>query len=64
MKPYGRLKKIKGRSWKKDVHPPKGHINWWEDMCNFLTRGAMKQRVSKDIDREINDMQCLMFSSK
>ena len=55
MKPYGRIKKVKGRSWKRDVHPQSGYINWWENMCDFLTRGAIKQRVKKDINRQIND---------
>jgi len=54
MKPYGREKSVKGRSWKKDVHPPKGYINWWEDICDFLSRSAMKQQVKKEINKEIN----------
>ena len=55
MRPYGRTKKIKGMGWKKDVHPPKGYINWWEDICDFLTRGAIKHQVKKEIDKDINN---------
>ena len=57
MKPYGRLKKVKGRVWKKDVHPPRGFINWWEEMCDFLSRGAIKQRIRKDINKEIGELK-------
>jgi len=61
MKPYGREKKLKsttthdGRSWKKDYHPKPGYINWWEDICKFLTRSRIKQNVKKDINKELND---------
>jgi hypothetical protein len=54
MKPYGRDKKVKGNgSWKKDYHPKKGYINWWEDIYDFLSRGRMKQLVNKEIEAEI-----------
>ena len=55
MKPYGREKKVKGRSYKIDVHPPKGYINWWEDERTFLSRGAMKNKWKKDIYNELNE---------
>ena len=56
MKPYGRDKKIKGTGkWKQDVHPPKGYINWWENMCNFLSRSRMKQVWKKEIKEEIEN---------
>lgn len=42
MKPYGRVKTVKGSSWKKDIHPPKGHKNWWEDICDPISRSIMK----------------------
>ena len=38
MKPYGRVKTVKGSSWKKDIHPPKGHKNWWEDICDPISK--------------------------
>ena len=54
MKPYGREKNLKGgKSWKVDVHPKKGFINWWENMCDYLKRGSMKQLWKKEIDDEI-----------
>lgn len=57
MKPYGREKNVKGgKPWKKDVHPPKGYVNWWEKMCDFLTRSQMKQIWKKDIDNELKDI--------
>lgn len=59
MKPYGREKKVKGTgSWKTDYHihhKNKKIGNWWEDICNFLTRSRMKQLLQKDIDLEINE---------
>ena len=55
MKPYGREKKIKGgKAWKTDVHPKKGFVNWWENMCDFLTRSRMKQNLKKEIEDSIN----------
>ena len=54
MKPYGREKKLKGgEKWKTDVHPKKGYINQWETMCDFLSRGRMKQIWKKEIDDEL-----------
>lgn len=59
MKPYGREKKIKGSGiWKMDYHihhKNKKIGNWWEDMCNFISRSMMKQKVKKDINRELSD---------
>lgn len=52
MKPYLRMKKIKGcGKWKEDVHPPKGYINWWENMCNFISRKTFKQELKRDVDK-------------
>jgi hypothetical protein len=54
MKPYGREKKLKGTGrWKEDVHPKKGYINWWETMCDFLSRGRMKQLWKKEVGDEL-----------
>lgn len=53
MKPYGREKKVKGSgSWKRDYHPRKGLINWWENMCDYLTRSRMKQIWKKEIKQQ------------
>lgn len=53
MKPYGREKKVKGSSWKKDCHPKRGYINWWEEICDYLSRGRIKQLNKKDINNEL-----------
>jgi len=58
MKPYGRIRKIKGtdRPWKRDNHPrPKNKVkNWWEnDFDTFRTRSFIKQLLQKMIKKEI-----------
>jgi len=56
MKPYGRDKKIKGgKPWKVDVHPKKGYVNWWENMCDYLTRTAIKRGWKKEIDNDLSN---------
>jgi len=48
MKPYLREKNIKGVSeWKQDYHPPRGYINWWEELNNFISRKKAKQQLNK-----------------
>ncbi len=53
MKPFGREKKIHRNL--PDRHPHPKHIvkMWWEDMCDFLSRSAMKQKLKKEIQKEI-----------
>lgn len=53
MKPYLRNKNIKGLGWKRDVHPPKGYMNWWEGLNNFVSRRKMKQRYKKIAEKMI-----------
>jgi len=57
MKPFGREKKIKGSgAWKKDYHihyKNKKVKNWWENICNYLSRSMMKQNWEKDIKHEL-----------
>lgn len=53
MRPYGRVKTVKGSSWKKDIHPPKGHKNWWEDICDPISRSIMKLNFKKEINNQI-----------
>lgn len=48
MKPYGRGKTIR-TPHKKDVHPPKGWVNWWEEICEWVSRRTSKQRLKKQI---------------
>lgn len=52
MKPYGREKNVKGASWKQDCHPPKGFINWWENICQCVSRKTMKQKIKREIEDE------------
>jgi len=52
MRPYGRVKKIKGSgNWKKDVHPKpkKKWHNWWEEMNTIVPRTTMKQKWKSNI---------------
>lgn len=51
MRPYGRIKTVKGSSWKKDIHPPKGHKNWWEDICDPIPRSTMKLIFKTQLQR-------------
>lgn len=54
MKPYGRDKKLQGTgAWKRDVHPGKGFINWWENICLPYSRSRMKQMWKSEINKEI-----------
>ena len=53
MKPYGRVKTVKGSSWKKDIHPRKGHKNWWEDISDPISRSIMKLNFKKEINNQI-----------
>lgn len=54
MKPYGRDKTVHFPH-KTDCHPKKGYINWWEDICVWLTRSSMKQKTKKEIQKTISD---------
>lgn len=55
MKPYGREKTVKGgNSWKKDYHCHSKNRklkNWWEGICQCISRTTMKQRLKKEIDK-------------
>ncbi len=51
MKPEGR-KKVKFPG-KKDVHPKRGFINWWEDIACFISRKTRKQKFNKQIKDEL-----------
>lgn len=53
MRPYVRIKTVKGSLWEKDIHPPKGHKNWWEDICDPISRSIMKLNFKKEINNQI-----------
>lgn len=56
MKPFGREKKLQGiDASKRDVHPRKGFMNWWEDRIAFLTRSKMKHDLKKKINDELSN---------
>jgi len=52
MKPLGR-KKVQLGSAKVDRHPPKGFINWWEDIAWYgitSVRMTQKQEIQDELD--------------
>lgn len=50
MKPEGRkMTKFPG---KRDVHPPKGFVNWWENIGDCISRNTRKQNLRKDIENK------------
>ena len=51
MKPYGLGSKIRFPH-KKDCHPRKGYINWWEEIQNIISRHTMRQIIKKKIEDE------------
>lgn len=58
MKPLGR-KSIKFPS-KRDVHPGKGYVNWWENEvapCKRRDRQEAKRDIRKEIDGNSNNIQ-------
>lgn len=57
MKPYGLGNKVRFPH-KMDCHPPKGWINWWEDIRSFVSRRTMKQKIEKEIESEMYFKEC------
>ena len=60
LKPYGREKFYKAYTdkdgfGKTDYHPPKGYINWWENICGLVPRATQKQNFKKQVDRELTE---------
>ena len=57
MKPYGREKNLKGSGpWKRDYHVRKAGrkiANWWEDMCDVVSRMTMKRMTEREVDEEV-----------
>lgn len=48
MQPMGR-KKVRFPA-KRDVHPRKGWVNWWESIADCISRHTLKQKWEKDKD--------------
>jgi hypothetical protein len=38
---------------KRDFHPKKGEVNWWEIITNCISRNTRKQKLRKEIENEI-----------
>ncbi len=51
MKPEGR-KTVKYTE-KRDFHPKKGWVNWWEIIGDYISRSIRKQKLRKEIENEI-----------
>ena len=48
MKPEGR--KVVRFQGKRDVHPQKGWVNWWETIADLVSRKTRKQNIRKELD--------------
>ena len=47
--------KVEGRKTirfpgKRDVHPKKGCVNWWENISDYISRHTRKQNLKKEIE--------------
>ena len=38
---------------KRDIHPKKGWVNWWETIADYISRNTRKQKLRKEIEDEI-----------
>ena len=56
MKPEGR-KKINFPA-KRDNHPRKGYVNWWENIGDYISRKTRKQKIAADIHSEVIKEKC------
>ena len=54
MKPEGRIKVTFPA--KKDVHPKKGWVNWWETIADLMSRKTRKQKINKEIENQLNEL--------
>ena len=55
MKPEGR-KTVKFPE-KRDIHPKKGWINWWETIADCISRNTRKQKLRKQIEIDLNNTE-------
>ncbi len=51
MKPEGR--KHYKHPAKRDSHPKKGYMNWWEDVCGFIPRATRKLLFKREFGNTI-----------
>lgn len=55
MKPYGRLKNIKGLVWKKDYHiilNNKKLRNWWEDFSEPVSNKTARLKYNEELAKQ------------
>lgn len=48
MRPYGRIKKIKGKNWKRNIVK---YGNWWEGLNTIIPRTTLKSLWKKEIEK-------------
>jgi len=53
MKSYGKSSKIRANL--KDVHPPKGYVNWWEVEFGRIDKGSERQKAKIEIRKKIDE---------
>lgn len=56
MKPEGR--KMINFPAKRDNHPRKGYVNWWENIGDYISRKTRKQKTAADIASEVTKEKC------
>ena len=39
--------------FKRDIHPKKGWVNWWETIADCISRNTRKQKLRNEIEDEI-----------
>jgi hypothetical protein len=49
--------KVEGRKMirfpgKRDVHPKRGWVNWWENIGDYISRNTRKQNLKKEIEND------------
>ena len=43
---------------KRDCHPRKGYVNWWENIGKMISRKTRKQKIMADIVGEVAEEKC------
>jgi hypothetical protein len=51
MKPEGR--KVVKFPCKRDVHPKKGWVNWWETISGCVSRNVRKLNIKREVEKEL-----------
>lgn len=56
MKPEGH--KIMNFPNKRDCHPRKGYVNWWENIGKMISRKTRKQKTAADVASKVTEEKC------